>query len=133
MAFAGDDLDEPVLRRMIEVVQAEHALGMLVVGRRQLGHRERRRVGREDRVGPADLVEPAEDVALHGEVLEHRLDDEIDAGADRRTVEVPVIAAEDRGRRLPAVKILRSTPSSSVLSMIASPRSTLLVVDVDER
>ena len=49
----ADDLDERHQRRRVEEVHADDALRTL--GRvRDLGHRERRRVRREDRVGPRD-------------------------------------------------------------------------------
>ena len=60
--LAGHDFDEPVLGRMIEVVQPDDTLGPCRRGG-ELGDRVGRCVGGENRVGAADLVETAEDAA----------------------------------------------------------------------
>ena len=75
----GNDFDEPVLGRMIEVVQANDALGARRRGG-QLGDRVGRRVCREDRVRAADLVEALKDALLDLEVFEHRLDHQVGVG-----------------------------------------------------
>ena len=51
---------------------------------RPAGDRDRARVRREDRIGRRALVELAPQRALHPEVLEHRLDDEVGADAPAR-------------------------------------------------
>ena len=73
------DLDERHQRRRVEEVHADDALGPGRRGR-DLGHRERRGVGREDRVGPADPVELGEELALRLELLDDRLDHEVAVG-----------------------------------------------------
>ena len=73
---AGNDLDEPVLRGMEEVVQPQHARGRPDCGR-DVGDEIGRGVGREDRVRPADGFEPPEHVLFDRAIFEHRFDDEI--------------------------------------------------------
>ena len=75
----ADHLDELQHRRRVEEVHADDPLGV-AGGDRDLGDRQRRGVGREDRVGADDRVELAEDVLLEVEVLGHRLDDELAVG-----------------------------------------------------
>jgi hypothetical protein len=48
-----------------------------VQGRTDLGHRQRRRVRREHHVVVESLLEAGEQLALDGEVLDHRLDDDV--------------------------------------------------------
>ena len=60
---AGDDLDEPHLRRRVEEVHADDALGAGYAGRDRAS-RQRRRVGREDRVGRDDAAERANSARL---------------------------------------------------------------------
>ena len=121
--LARDDLDEPVLRRVIEVVQPHDALGP----RRRagkIGDRVRRGVGRENRVRAANLVEAAEDALLDRRGPRRRL-----RRRDRRRPrsskrDVPAmrsrIAATSGGEKMP-----RCTPSFNVFSMMLRPRATL--------
>ena len=74
-----DDLDERHQRRRVEEVHADDALRAGRRGR-DLGHRERRGVRREDRVGSADPVELGEERALRLELLDDRLDHEVAVG-----------------------------------------------------
>ena len=74
-----DDLDEVLDRRGVEEVHADDAAGK-AVGGGDLGDRERRGVGGQDRVGPHDVVEVAEDRLLDLERLDDRLDHEVGVG-----------------------------------------------------
>ncbi len=91
-----DDLDERHQRRRIEEVHADDALGP-GRGGRDLGHRERRCVGRKNRVGAAEPIEVCEEGTLGLELLHDRLDDEI---AVRERLEVRR-DREASGRRVP--------------------------------
>jgi hypothetical protein len=71
-----DDLDERHQRRRVEEVHADDALRAGRRGR-DLGHREGRGVGSEDRVGPAEPVELREEGTLGHELLHDRLDHEV--------------------------------------------------------
>ncbi len=75
-ARSADDLDQPVLRRMVEVVEPDHPLRMRHALRDVL-HVERRRVRREHGIGPHVLRQQREDRALDPEVLEDRFDREV--------------------------------------------------------
>jgi hypothetical protein len=87
-------------------VQADDAARVLRRDR-ELGDRQARGVGREDRVRRADRVELAEDLALEVEVLGHRLDrrgprrepvqvgDDLDAAEQRGTLVLGELAAGD--------------------------------------
>ena len=75
--LTGHDLDQPVLCRMVEVVQADDAFGSRG-GACELGDGVRGRVGGQDRVGAADLVETLEHGLLYRQILEDRLDHEVD-------------------------------------------------------
>jgi hypothetical protein len=69
------DLHERQHRRRVEEVHAHHA-PRVRAGAGERGHRERRGVGGEHRVGGDRGLEAREQRALHGEVLDHRLDHE---------------------------------------------------------
>ena len=70
------DLDERQQRCRVEEVHADHALRTL--GRLgDVGHGERGRVRREDRLGPRDAVELGEELPLRAELLDDRLDHEV--------------------------------------------------------
>ena len=89
----ADDLDEPLHRCRVEEVQPDDASGVRRRGR-DLGDRQRRRVGREHGVWTHDVVELGEDAALKVEPLDNSLDDEVavlQVGQRRREGE----AAED--------------------------------------
>ena len=60
-------------------MQAEHALGPRRRGGDDVGI-EIAGVGGQDRVGPHDAVQLPEQLGLDGEIVEHRLDDEIGVG-----------------------------------------------------
>ena len=106
---------------MVEVVQADDALGLRGRGR-ELGHGVGRGVGREDRVGPADLVEAAEHVLLDREVLEHRLDDQVDAREILESRRPGDALAESR-RSSAAVKMPRCDAFSERLARWCSSRA----------
>ena len=72
----ADDLDEVLHRGRVEEVDADHA-ARARVGGADLGDRQRRGVGRQDRVGPDHLVEAPEEVLLDLEGLDDRLDDQV--------------------------------------------------------
>ena len=79
---AAHDLDEAHHVGGAEEMHADD-VGGPPRGVRDRVHVERRGVGREHRARPADLPEPAEDLALDREVLEHRLDHEVDGARGR--------------------------------------------------
>ena len=84
---AADDLEQRHHLRGVEEVQAEEALGALG-GRRLVDHRQRRGVGREERLRLDDRVELLPHLELQLEVLGDRLDHEVAVGevvvVDRR-------------------------------------------------
>src|SRR5438552_3287194 len=92
----------------IEEVEADEALGP-PGGGGQLGHGERRGVGREDGLGLHDLVEASEVILLHGQLLDDRLDHQVDVGQVVQ-VDRPAQALEQRtvvgGRQLAALDVL---------------------------
>ena len=65
--------------RGVEEVDAADELGPRGL-HRELDDRERRGVGREDRVAPRQSVELREERLFDGEVLDDRLDDEVAVG-----------------------------------------------------
>ena len=67
-------------------MQADHALGMLRPGR-ELGDRDRRGVGRDDRRLGQQAIQHLEDGALDLRVLDDGLDDEIGVDERRRIVD----------------------------------------------
>src|SRR5216117_3604905 len=87
----------------VEEVEADEALGP-AGGGGQLGHGQRRGVGGEDRLRLHDLVEAPEVVPLHRQLLDDRLDDQVDVG-EVVQVDRPAQALEQRavvGGRQPA-------------------------------
>src|SRR5207244_7264722 len=87
----------------VEEVEADEARGP-AGGGGQLGHGQRRGVGGEDRLRLHDLVEAPEVVPLHRQLLDDRLDDQVDVG-EVVQVDRPAQALEQRavvGRRQPA-------------------------------
>ena len=82
--LALGDLDQRHQRRRVEEVHADDALRPRR-RRGDLGHREGRRIGGEDRVGAADPVQVREERALRLDLLDDRLDDEV---APRERVEI---------------------------------------------
>ena len=121
--LAADDLDQPILGRMIEVMQTNHPLGRRCAGG-DIFDRERRRVGGEDRIGSAGSLEPREEVAL--DVDDLRTPASTTRSASSRSSKLAVPRMCDRiFAAWSAVKIFRSTPSSSVFSMPRNPRRTL--------
>ncbi len=70
------DLDERHDGDRVEEVEADETLGVRE-RRADLLDRQRRRVGREDRVLGDDLLDLAEHLLLDADLLEHRLDDEV--------------------------------------------------------
>ena len=74
-----DHLDELHRRHRREEVQPQHPFGA-PRGGRQLRDRDRRRVGRDQRVLPQHLVELREDRGLDVVVLDDRLDHQLTAG-----------------------------------------------------
>ena len=128
---AGHDLDEPVLGRMEEVVQPEHALGTgVVAAARSVTENDDVLVARmaSGRQTPSSRAKTS---FLTCEILEHGLDHEVDAGEI-----VEPRGASDRAAIARGVagcgRSSRPTPSSSVLSMICQPARDLAIVDVDE-
>ena len=77
------DLDEGHQRRRVEEMHADDAFGRRR-RRRDLGHGQRRRVRRENRVGPHDPLELPEQLSLRLEILDDRLDHEVAVGEGRR-------------------------------------------------
>jgi hypothetical protein len=75
-AECDDDLHELHHGDGREEVQAEHVLGPRR-GRGEVGDRDGGRVGGQQRTALDGRVEPLEDAALHGEVLDDGLDDEV--------------------------------------------------------
>ena len=73
------DLDELHERRRVEEVHPDDALRVLARGR-ELGHRERGRVRRDDRVARQRPLELGEDLALDRRLLEHGLDHDVAVG-----------------------------------------------------
>ena len=78
-SVCADDLHDLDELGRVEEVEAREALGMLQVAA-DLGERERRGVGGEDRIGRGDLLGAREDRALRLRLLDDRLDDEVGAG-----------------------------------------------------
>ena len=74
--LGADDLDERHQRSRVEEVHADDALRPCR-RRRDLGHRQRRCVRRQHRVGTADPVELGEELPLRLELLDDRLDHEL--------------------------------------------------------
>ena len=72
-------LDQAHDRRRVEEVQADD-VGRAAGRHRALDHRQARRGGREDRARLADLVERGEQRLLDRQLLDHRLDDQVDVG-----------------------------------------------------
>ena len=72
------DLDEGLDGSGVEEVEADDLSGSRR-GDRDICHRERRRVRREDGVGGDDGIERSEQLPLELEALWHRLDHEVDA------------------------------------------------------
>ena len=75
----ADQLDQLLHRRRVEEVHADDLAGA-PGAHRQLGDRQRRGVGREDRVGPADLVQLGEHLGLELQALRDRLDHQVGVG-----------------------------------------------------
>ena len=75
----ADDLDQPLHGRRVEEVHTDDASGA-VVGGGDLGDRQRRGVGRQDRLGRDDVVELAEHRLLDLDRLDDRLDHEVGVG-----------------------------------------------------
>ena len=90
-----DDLDQLHDRRRVEEVHADDLVGP-VRGDRDLGDRQRRRVGRQDRLRLADLVQLGEDLLLQVEMLGHGLDDQVDARCSAASPTANVDPAEQR-------------------------------------
>ena len=115
------------LRRQAEV-QADHAV-IAARAAGDLGDRQRRGVGGEDRVLRADLVELAEQLALDAQVLEHRLDHEVGRRRDRRATScataAPITASLSAALILP-----RSTDLAKKPSVCFSARVEACVGDV---
>jgi hypothetical protein len=78
-AQRGRDLDQLHGVHRIEEVEADEALGPLR-GRGEVGDGQRRRVGGENRLGLQELVELLEVRTLDGQLLDDRLDQQVDAG-----------------------------------------------------
>ncbi len=78
-AFARDQLDQLVLGGVIEVVRAEHAAGMRETGS-DIADPERGGVGRQHAIRAHDAFQLREQRALDVEILEHRLDHQVDTG-----------------------------------------------------
>ena len=72
----ADDLDQLHQRHGIEIVHAADAVAMLQRARDR-GDADRRGVGGQDGVGRDHRLEFAEQLLLHFEILEHRLDDDV--------------------------------------------------------
>src|SRR5919198_340613 len=106
----ADDLDELHQRNGVHEVHARDALR--AAGRRgEPRDRDRRRVAREDRVGLARLIQLAEDLLLHRDVLERGLDREVDA-AKVLDVRGGADASGDRAR-LRDARAHRSAPDDA--------------------
>ena len=103
------ELDEPLHRGGVEEVHADDLAGP-PGAHRQLGDRQRGRVGREDRIGAAHLGQRREHARLELQVLRHRLDDEVGVGqigerrrgADPRQQRVGVLLGSLAARDRPA-------------------------------
>ena len=108
------DLDERQHGDRVEEVQADDALGVREA-RRHRGDRERRRVRHEQALGRDDLLERAEHLLLDGELLEHRLEDEVAA-------RVGVGARRPRSRATPRKRALPSLSRPFATSPASSPR-----------
>ena len=118
---AGRHLDQlHQLRRQAEVQADDAVVAARAAG--DLGDRQRRGVGGEDRVLRADLVELAEQLALDGELLEHRLDDEIGVGqvVERRRARQP----PHHGVLVGGLILPRSTDLAKKPSVCFSARSS---------
>jgi hypothetical protein len=76
--IGADQLEQPHQRRRIEEVHPDNVLWPLRRARKRC-YRDRRRVGREDRVAAADLRQLGEQLALELEPLRRRLDREVAA------------------------------------------------------
>ena len=127
-SLVPDDLDQAVLGGMVEVVEADHPRRVL----RRLGeiaHVERGGVGSQDGVG-VDVAEPAEDLTLDVEVLEHGLDDEVHLFQG-----VPVRGARHAVEDGPGTLLFEDLPSHALFEGRPDPGETrrhLLVVQIDE-
>ena len=119
------DLDQPHDRGGVEPVHAEHA-GRPFRRNGDLGHRQRRRVGGEDGVRVADLVQLGEHRLLEVQSFRDRLDDELDVGE---------VGQRRRGRD-PAEQLVplglgqlaaRDRTCRGVLEVGAAPRDRRLV------
>ena len=77
--LVGNDFQQPVLGRMVEIVQADEAVGPIGL-RGELAHVKTRGVGGQDGFRRAEPVQFLEEVGLDGLVLEDRLDDQIGIG-----------------------------------------------------
>src|SRR5262245_2020248 len=110
---AADQLDQAHHRHGIHEMHA-HELAGPVGHRRQPGHRDRRRVGRQEHIGRQTLAQLLEDLALGRLVLGRRLDDQIAVG------ELLVVAG---GRDAPqrGVLVLRADHAAADLAIHVAP------------
>ena len=91
----ADHLDQLHDRRRVEEVHADD-ISRAGGGRGALDHRQARRRGGQHRARRADLVEVREQRLLDGEILDDRLDDQLDVG---QVVESGRAGDPGRGRR----------------------------------
>ncbi len=122
----ADDLDQVLHRRRVEEVDADDAPGPGVRGG-DLGDRQRRGVGGEDRLRRDDVVELAEDVLLDLQRLDHGLDYEVgvrevlERGGERDLAQQ--LDLLDLGHLLPLDR-----PTGRVLEVLAPPLEGLVVL-----
>jgi hypothetical protein len=111
----------------IEEVQSDELVGPLR-GCRELRHRQRRRVAREDRVGLHDLVELPEVLPLDGQLLDDGLDEQVHAGQVLQRGG-PLEALEQRaqvgGRQLALLDVLLELLLGLALLRVERPRGGL--------
>src|SRR5690606_23323202 len=81
-----DDLDQLHQRDRVEIVQTRDA-SLVLAGCRDLRHRQRRGVTGQDGVGPADAIEFREDLLLHVQLLDDRLDHHVAVGQRLQAVD----------------------------------------------
>ena len=110
------DLDQRHDRDRVEEVEADEALGVLQL-RADLVDRQRRGVGREDRVVGDVLLDLGEDLLLDAELLEHGLDDPVAVGevglVGRAGARAPSGGSPHRSRCGPCRAARRSRRGSS--------------------
>ena len=114
------ELDERQDRDRVEEVHPDDALGVLELGA-HLGHRERRRIRREDALGRDDSLELREHLLLDRHLLEDRLEDEIATGEH-----LPLGAAGDERAQEPRLALAETLPAHEVGELVGDPRDRIV-------